>query len=447
MVGGVRAEPDHARRDRIAALATILFTLLTLAGLALLVTRHGTSPPRASLVVDQGSFATPRVRAQDGPGTPNSNAATSSSPAPGSRGAAAPAGHPASSPGSSTLPVVSPAPTSSAPLPSLPSPKAPPTNPPTATPVSNGTLVFTYFYYWYDTVSGAHLQPDIMHNHFPPSPPPTWRTPEWDQQQLADMSAAGIDVALPVFWGYADGPPDPWSMGGLPVLVTAWHNAQQQGQKPPRLGMFLDTTIVNGRDLTTPDGMAWFYGNLHNYFSLIPRDEWASVGGRPIIFLFTADFTGAFNQATFDYAYSHFQADFGVRPYLVSEISWDYPILGRQNGTPILDRQHPTHTDGRYQWGGAEHGFLNIGTVAEVGPGYDDRGLPGRGSGTYTDRQGGAFYRHNLQAALNSGMRMLAIETWDEMHEASDVCDSVEYGNTYIDITRQYADQLHSRPG
>src|SRR5579859_5612597 len=330
MVGGVRAEPHHARRDRIAAIAAVLFTLIALAGLVVLGLRHSPSESRSSLLA-QGQVMTPAPKAEPSPtgppvraaGMPTASHGQATSGPSASSGPTGPAAR-TPSPGPTSPPPARATPTPSLPTASPPISTAPPTAPPGSGSSASRPLVFTYFYYWYDSVSGSHLQPDVLHNHFPPSPSPTWRTPDWDRQQLADMSAAGIDVALPVFWGYADGPPDPWSMGGLPALATAWHQAQQQGEQPPKLGMFLDTTIVNGRDLTTPDGMAWFYGNFHNYFSLIPRDEWALVDGRPVIFLFSSDYTGAFNQTTFDYAYSHFQADFGVRPYIVREISWDY---------------------------------------------------------------------------------------------------------------------------
>jgi len=311
---------------------------------------------------------------------------------------------------------------------------------------SNQRLLMTYYFYWYDAQTGAHLNPPaVLNNHFPPTPPlPSWRSPEWHRKQLQDMSAAGIDVVLPVYWGF-DRPQDQWSTLGLPILAQAWRQAKVQGLNPPLIGMFLDTSIVNKRDLTTPDGNAWFYANFKDFFSRIPRDEWANVGGRPIASLFTSDFTNRVDQGTFDYVYSHFQADFGVRPYIIREVSWDYPILGWTGNQRIRDYQHPIQTENSYQWAAAIHGYINSGGVAEVGPGFNERGIPGR-SGDFRDRAGGSFYRTNLQAAINSGKRIIAIETWDEMHEASGICESLEYGRQYIDITRTLADVFHAKP-
>jgi len=315
-----------------------------------------------------------------------------------------------------------------------------------ASPVpANKRVLMTYYFYWYDSLTGAHLNaPAVLNNHFPTSLPPSWRSPAWHHKQLQDMADAGIDIVLPVYWGF-DRPQDQWSTQGLPILAQGWRQAKAQGLNPPLIGMFFDTSIVNKRDLTTPQGNAWFYANFKDFFSRIPRDEWANIDGRPVASLFTSDFTDKVDQGTFDYVYSHFESDFGVTPYIIREVSWDYPILGWTGNQRIRDYMHPIRTENSYQWAAAIHGYINSGGVAEVGPGFNERGIPGRG-GDFRDRAGGTFYRTNLQAAVNSGKRIIAIETWDEMHEASDICESVEYGRQYIQITRALADVFHGKP-
>lgn len=301
-------------------------------------------------------------------------------------------------------------------------------------------LVFTYYFYWYDATTGAHMQPD--RDHFPPNPAPSWRSAAWQGKELTDMSQAGIDVALPVYWGF-DRPQDQWSTQGLAVLANAWRQQKAAGITVPSIGMFFDTTIVGMRDLTTPDGESWFYANFKDFFSRIPRDEWALINGGPVVFLFTSDFTQAVNQGTFDYVYEHFRADFGVRPYIVREVSWDYPILRWVDGQRVRDLQHPIKTENSYLWAAASHGYVDRGGVAAVGPGYDERLIPGR-SGTYVPREGGSVFRNAFQKALASRKPLIAIETWDEMHEASDICESVEYGRAYIAIANQFSKQFHA---
>lgn len=313
----------------------------------------------------------------------------------------------------------------------------------TPTPPSGAPLLLTYYFYWYDSTTGGHLQPEVMRNHFPDTPAPTWRSVAWQEKQLADMASAGIDGALAVYWGF-DRPQDEWSDAGLTVMAEAYRQLKQRGQAAPHIGMFLDTTIVAMRDLTSDSGKEWFYGNFKHFFSRVPRDEWQLVGGRPVAFLFTSDFTQAFNQATFDYVYQHFQADFGVRPYIVREVSWDHPFDSWFNGERNWNDSIGIVTDSSYLWAASIHGFVDRGGVAAVGPGFDDSLVPGR-AGTVTDRKNGDFYRSAFDSAIASGKSMIAIETWDEMHEASGICESLEYGRQYIDITRAEAGRFHSR--
>ena len=315
---------------------------------------------------------------------------------------------------------------------------SPPPSAPTPTPEQpTERHVLTYYYYWYDATTGAHLSEQSgLSQHFPADPPPTWRSPAWHLRQLQDMTYAGIDIVLPVYWG-DDRPDDGWSSQGLGPLTDAWHTAAAAGANPPRIGLFLDTTIVAMRDLTTADGKDWLYGEVARYFQRIPRDEWASVDGGPPIFLFTSDFTAAMDQSTFDALSQRFQADFGVRPYIVREVSWDYPILRWDNGQRVLDTQQPIQTPSSYLWAAAVHGYVDRGGVAAVGPGYNDTHVPGRGAGTVRDRQGGAFYRGAFQAAIASGKPLLALETWNEFHEGSGIAESLEYGRQYLDLTRE----------
>ena len=307
-------------------------------------------------------------------------------------------------------------------------------------PVSD-RLVFTYYFYWYDAGTGQHM--DQLNMHFPADQPPSWGNAAWHRGQLADMTAAGIDVALPVYWGF-DRPQDQWSTKGLDVLGQAWRAMTQAGQTPPRIGMFLDTSIVGMRDLTSAAGKQWFYANFKDFFSRIPREAWALVDRRPVAFLFTSDFTAAVDQLSFDYVYDHFQTDYGVRPYIVREVSWDYPILRWENGERVRDRDHPIKTDDRYLWNAPVHGYNDCCGVAAVGPGYDERGIPGR-AGTYIDRQNGQFYRRAFEAAIAAGKSLLAIETWNEFHEATGIAPSREYGRTYVDLTRELVAKFRAR--
>lgn len=82
--------------------------------------------------------------------------------------------------------------------------------------------------------------------------------------------------------------------------------------------------------------------------------------------------------------------------------------------------------------------------VPTVMPGYDDTRL-GRGAAGYArNRQGGAFYRQTWEGALATQPAIVSITSWNEWAEGSQIEPSQSYGDTYLQITRQFADRFHS---
>lgn len=298
-------------------------------------------------------------------------------------------------------------------------------------------LVLTPYFYWYDVFTGDHLLnpdgSDALTDH-----PPTYtgfslRSPAWHRTQLEDMEAAGIDVALPVYWGEpsqripgASAPEHPWSYAGLPPLVEARDRLVREGRNPPRLGLFYDTSTLQfnaaGRriDLTTDAGRQWFYETVRDFYSLVPPRHWATIEGRPIVFLYASGFAAAHDQTCLDHLRASFARDFGGRtPHVVREISWS------------------VRADDTYAWGGAL-GLRNPG-VASLGPGYDHSAVPDR-SPLVVSREDGAFFESQWLAFLRRPSPRVLIETWNEFHEGTDIAASREYGRKYIELNRRFAD-------
>jgi hypothetical protein len=296
--------------------------------------------------------------------------------------------------------------------------------------------VFTYFYYWYDLPDGTHSG---ALSDRPAEPDASYENVDWFKKQFRDMNDAGIDAALAVYWGDLE----PSSDVGLANMGVAAQELRAEGIEPPAVGMFLDTGAIGQwpegqRDLRKPENRDRAYSMVHTFFSTLPRSEWATIDDRPVIWLWGAYFGIKFDQAFFDHIYSRFEADFGVWPYIVGEYSWRVDSSGA-----------PVAIDDLYLWGASLEGFRDLGVnVAEVGPGYDERELPGPGrSGRYAPRENGAYYRRHFRSAIESGKRMIAIETWNEFHEASDIADSSEFGRTYIELTRELVDEFKARTG
>lgn len=294
-------------------------------------------------------------------------------------------------------------------------------------------IVGTYFFYWYDVHSKAHILDgdgsDALTTHPPTLEDFSYKSTNWFKQQLADMEAAGLDVALMVFWG-APSEHDPaaglhWSYAGLPPLVQAREELLREGRTPPRLGLFYDTSTLQHNhwgyhaDLTTDYGKRWFYATIRDFFSCVPPRHWAMIDGKPIVLLYAAAFAKKWDQGFMDYTKAEFPKDFGGRtPWIAPQDSWG--VRG----------------DNTCAWGGAL-AFRNPG-IGEIGPGYDHSAVPGRAP-LVRAREKGRFYEESWLSFLRRPSHFVMIETWNEFHEGTDIAESKEYGRQYIELTQKYA--------
>lgn len=301
-------------------------------------------------------------------------------------------------------------------------------------------IVGTYYFYWYDIESGAHIVDadgtDALTTHPASMEGFSFKSARWHRAQLEDMMAAGIDVVLPVFWGgpseHEPGAHNHWSFAGLPPLVKAREElaraAGPGGRGPPRIGMFYDTSTLRFNswnahiDLTTDYGRRWFYATIRDFFSMIPPAHWAMIDGRPIVLLYSAAFARGHDQGVIGYCREQFAREFGGRsPWIAREVSWR------------------VDADGTVAWGGTL-GLKNPG-IGSLGPGYDHSAVPGR-TPLVVDREGGAFYERNWTRFLRRPSNFVMLETWNEFHEGTDIADSREYGRRFIELTRKYSDMF-----
>jgi Domain of unknown function (DUF5010) len=309
-------------------------------------------------------------------------------------------------------------------------------------------VVTTYFFYWFDAEFLRSRGPAFDPFPFHPTDQATqsFHDKNWYVKQFIDMLDAGIDFVLPDYWGepgqygrrVAPAPElNLFATQGLPPMVEALSQLDASG-RPLKIGLFLDTTILNNEDLTSLRGKEIFYASIRDYYSRIPPRLWAAIDGRPVVWLYDAQRVSAFDQSTLDYVYDQFAQDFGgLRPWIVREWQW-YSAKNAASGEVL-------HSEGLYSWGAAPFGFNDDTrfTVAQVGPGFRNTQFGGDGR-IDTPRRDGAYYEDNLVRALRSGRRILAVETWNELGEGSGIFESVEYGRQYIDLTRRYADMFHA---
>jgi hypothetical protein len=311
---------------------------------------------------------------------------------------------------------------------------------------ANQPLVTTYFFYWFDAnyLSQRTQAFDPFPYHPTDQATQSFLDPAWYLKQFTDMQAAGIDFVLPDYWGepgqynrtVAPAPElNLFATQGLPPMVLALEQLDQAGH-PLKIGLFLDTTILNDEDLTSDRGKQIFYASIRDYYSRITPHLWAAIGGRPVVWLYDAQRVGAFDQSTFDYVYAQFAQDFGgLQPFIVREDQW---YTERTAAGRVIQ------TEGVYGWGAAPFGYNPDPryTVAEVGPGFQSTQLPGPNR-IATPRNDGSAFINELNQALVSGLQIMAIETWNELGEGSGILETQEFGRQYIDIARSFADRFH----
>ncbi len=307
-------------------------------------------------------------------------------------------------------------------------------------------VVATHYFYWYkwpdehffdDPRTRSH---DIQRCHFPDPEVVSYESVAWHRKQMEDVLAAGIDVVLPVYWGvpnHYDKPDVRFSVRGLPPLVRALDELAAQGRTPPRVGLFYDTTTLLGVhahagerrgnvDLRSDEGKRIFYQTIRDFFCQIPPRHWACLDGRPIVALYGSSFAAGHDASLLDAVYDWFARDFaGRKPFVIAGPSWQF------------------RADASTGWGAALDGPILGEHAAQVGPGYDDSPVPGRGTPT-RDRLDGGFYAASWLLAIQHHPRIVIIETWSELHEGTPICETLEDGRRYIELTRLFADRFKS---
>jgi hypothetical protein len=295
-------------------------------------------------------------------------------------------------------------------------------------------LATTYYFYWHD-LTDPERRGRFASGQFNSPPDPdhySFLLPESHEREFRDMLDAGLDFVLPVYWGEPGHPgrttaqtsPHYWSTEGIPPMVEALDRMRASGEDRLQIGLFYDTTILANADLTTPEGREYFYVNVRDFYSRIPPRYWAAIDNKPVVWLYDTIWIAAFDQSSLDYLSDRFAQDFGgLRLFVVREDQWRRARVAPPQ--PLLS------SEGMYGWGAAVSGFNADATftVAQIGPGFSNTayctGGPDRNCFNI-DREGGRRYERQLQQATASAKRIIAIETWNEFSEGTDIQETVQ---------------------
>ncbi len=260
-------------------------------------------------------------------------------------------------------------------------------------------LAAAYYFVHWDAESGAGMSdPDgteALQDHPPSLKDFSYRKPARHRTELADMKAAKVDIVLPLYQG------DAAPIRALAEAIVDIDNA-------PRVAALID--LAKCKDV---------FAAARDIFSLIPPKYWALIDGRPLVWLSPTD-----KPPSLDAIRDGFNAALGVAPFVVGDFK---------------------EADARYAWGAARTGPREL-DVVSVGPGYNDTTVPGS-EPTVLDRVKGAVYEMAWYVALRIQPRIVAIETWNNFRDATEVCESREHGRAYIDITAKAVEKLRKGEG
>ncbi len=302
----------------------------------------------------------------------------------------------------------------------------------------------------------------------------------WHEWELRSMIRAGIDVLMPVDWW--NGLQNPWAHDGLITLMYAWHNLSTQiageadlrypAQAPhdlkygenilPKIAMFFDVTCMKqlycynlsgeqyndeysecmangtGPNLDDPYWKEKFWNCIDYFYDVVDINatyNWLDSSGKVsnVVWLYSSGWFSDVGTTVFDYCRKRFQEKYNRGLVFVGDGGWmkagvdgvcgwgaccPGPVLPNGRGIPV---------------GGLGPGYYNLGALAVQTPQYRPRNQ--------------TAYKAKWRQLINAGAAWIHVETWNELFEGTGIAWSQEYGDEWIDITREMADVFHNQSG
>jgi hypothetical protein len=259
-----------------------------------------------------------------------------------------------------------------------------------------------------------------------------------------NIMKAGIDVILPVYWGSWSGE---FNTVGLPCFVDAMEELEAELglDALPKVGMFMDTTALMGYfgfkpDLTIEANHPIFSQFINEFYSIVPERFCFQVKNANLVWNYASNFLADYDDSVFQHARAQFKSLFGSNRDLIFV------------GMGFTEKARASQF-GSYVWGVSlfgeevtEHG-IKIGCV---GPGFYSEGAYRYGwqwveGIRVRDRENGSYYEAGFRNIMGRS-KWIVIEVWNEYHEGNDISYSVEYGNLYMNLTRQLISDFKAMP-
>jgi hypothetical protein len=311
----------------------------------------------------------------------------------------------------------------------------------------SGPLVGAYYYPWYTTDRW-------MREPVTDTPRLGWYSSDdrgVAEAHIRQARQADIDFFL-VSWLSAEGHEGRNLTDTLlPAIEAADYRFAILYETPLALGTPagrpIDLAAVDASGRSAGERMIAHFDQLADAFLAHPR--YLRHEGRPVVVIYLVrDMVNA--DATLTRIRERLAAR-GVAPHLVADMvywetpdRWDWPFLARHFRTVTAYNMYYRPDFLRAVRGQFEavdlaargHGLR---LVPNVMPGYDDTPLRGVGRVTINRRRGD-FYRESFAVAVpfvDDDQPLLLITSFNEWHEGTELEPSEEYGERYLDLTRE----------
>ncbi len=279
--------------------------------------------------------------------------------------------------------------------------------------------VLALYYPWYDPDSFGAVSDQPAVQLYESDAPALIR------RQVEEAQSAGIDGFVAAWFGQGDRTDKNFS--------TLLGIAQDKGFSAT---IYFETDHILG---TGPDAVvAQLRSFSHDY---LDHPALVRYQGKPVIFFWR---TRALDLAT--WASIRAEVDPDHRAVWIAEGDQFGQLTGDTfdgiHPYSIAWSSNPAATLARY--GQHAHAFPGKLWIPIAMPGYDDARL--RAGGFVVPRADGAYYRSTFQAALDSQPDWaVLITSWNEWLEGHQIEPSLSYGTLSLEITAQFAAQLHAR--
>jgi len=261
------------------------------------------------------------------------------------------------------------------------------------------------------------------------------------EQHVALAKSAGIDGFISSWWG--PGSDTDENLRTLLDVAQAHDFAVM---------INFELLMYDGQPLPESDLLNWLRYAVSEYGS---HPAYAKIDGKPVFVIWVSFLVP---DSTWEQILSTLR-DEGLEPFLIGQFAgeWANPgsleVFGGLYQYNILNVMQSTDADQvdalRLVYenvGRSVHYYSLLGSpatrvwAATVQPGYDDHLIPSRTSPTLP-RDDGSLYRATFNAALSSNPDWIFITTWNEWWEHTYIEPSQDYGDLYLQITREYAER------